>query len=291
MTQAFNLSQLANNINTSGQLNAAAGLYNQVPVANGGTGASTLASGAVVLGAGTSAVTTVPAATSGNLLTANGTAWVSQAASGTYPVYNVFTSPGTWTKPATVKGIIVTVVGGGGTPVTNPVSPTTYTAGGGGGGAAQRHYPAASLPGPQPYTVGSGGAVGASGGTSSFGVAPATVLTGTGGAFGGSGGGATITIVTGVAGGVGSNGNLNIPGSSSATAFVTPSTPANNLIATNGGDSFLGTGGIGSAGGGSPTGISGGNGGGYGGGGGGARGASATGGVGASGVVIIEEFY
>jgi len=41
MTQAFNLSQLANNLNTSGQLDATDGLVNAVPVANGGTGAST----------------------------------------------------------------------------------------------------------------------------------------------------------------------------------------------------------------------------------------------------------
>jgi len=40
MTQAFNLSQLANNLNTSGQLDATDGLVNAVPVANGGTGAS-----------------------------------------------------------------------------------------------------------------------------------------------------------------------------------------------------------------------------------------------------------
>jgi hypothetical protein len=41
MTQAFNLSQLANNLNTTGQLDATDGLVNAVPVANGGTGAST----------------------------------------------------------------------------------------------------------------------------------------------------------------------------------------------------------------------------------------------------------
>lgn len=41
MTQAFNLSQLANNLNSSGQLDASDGLVNAVPVANGGTGAST----------------------------------------------------------------------------------------------------------------------------------------------------------------------------------------------------------------------------------------------------------
>ena len=43
MTQAYNLSQLANNLNSSGQLDATDGLVNAVPVANGGTGASSVA--------------------------------------------------------------------------------------------------------------------------------------------------------------------------------------------------------------------------------------------------------
>jgi hypothetical protein len=43
MTQAFNLSQLANNLNSAGQIDATDGLVNAVPVANGGTGASTAA--------------------------------------------------------------------------------------------------------------------------------------------------------------------------------------------------------------------------------------------------------
>jgi hypothetical protein len=38
MTQAYNLSQLANNLNTSGQLDATDGLVNAVSVVNGGTG-------------------------------------------------------------------------------------------------------------------------------------------------------------------------------------------------------------------------------------------------------------
>lgn len=41
MTQAYNLSQLANNLDASGRLDATDGLVNAVPVANGGTGAST----------------------------------------------------------------------------------------------------------------------------------------------------------------------------------------------------------------------------------------------------------
>jgi hypothetical protein len=46
-------------------------------VADGGTGRSTLAANAVVLGNGTSGVNTVAPGTSGNLLVSNGTTWTS----------------------------------------------------------------------------------------------------------------------------------------------------------------------------------------------------------------------
>lgn len=49
MTQAFNLSQLANFTNSSGQLDASAGLYNETAVVNGGTGAGTAADAKVSL--------------------------------------------------------------------------------------------------------------------------------------------------------------------------------------------------------------------------------------------------
>lgn len=48
-------------------------------VADGGTGSSTLDANAVLLGNGTSALQTVAPSTSGNLLTSNGTTWVSSA--------------------------------------------------------------------------------------------------------------------------------------------------------------------------------------------------------------------
>ena len=48
-----------------------------VPVANGGTGATTLTANAVLLGNGTSALQTVAPSTSGNVLTSNGTTWQS----------------------------------------------------------------------------------------------------------------------------------------------------------------------------------------------------------------------
>ena len=56
-----------------------------VPVANGGTGLTTLTANAVLLGNGTSAFQTVAPSTTGNVLTSNGTTWTSAApaASGT----------------------------------------------------------------------------------------------------------------------------------------------------------------------------------------------------------------
>jgi hypothetical protein len=50
-----------------------------LPVANGGTGASTLAANNVLLGNGTSALQVVAPGTTGNVLVSNGTTWVSQA--------------------------------------------------------------------------------------------------------------------------------------------------------------------------------------------------------------------
>ena len=54
----------------------AAGTLN---VANGGTGTTSLSSGSVLIGAGTSAVTSVSPSSSGNVLTSNGSTWISQA--------------------------------------------------------------------------------------------------------------------------------------------------------------------------------------------------------------------
>lgn len=53
-----------------------------LPVPNGGTGAGTLAAGAVLLGNGTAAPNTVAAGTPGNVLTDNGSTWVSSAPAG-----------------------------------------------------------------------------------------------------------------------------------------------------------------------------------------------------------------
>lgn len=54
-----------------------AGVTGTLPVANGGTGATTLTANNVILGNGTSAVQFVAPGSSGNVLTSNGTTWQS----------------------------------------------------------------------------------------------------------------------------------------------------------------------------------------------------------------------
>lgn len=58
------------------------GVTGTLPVANGGTGATTLTANNVVLGNGTSAVNFVAPGTTGNVLTSNGSTWLSQPSSG-----------------------------------------------------------------------------------------------------------------------------------------------------------------------------------------------------------------
>ena len=85
MTQAFNLSQFANKVNTSGQADLTTAVTGTLPVANGGTGAASLTANNVLLGNGTSAVQVVAPSTSGNVLTSNGTTWTSAAAPSSAP--------------------------------------------------------------------------------------------------------------------------------------------------------------------------------------------------------------
>lgn len=81
MTQAFNLSQFANKVNTSGQADLTTAVTGVLPVANGGTGASTLTANNVMLGNGTGAIQFVAPSTSGNSLVSNGTSWISSTPS------------------------------------------------------------------------------------------------------------------------------------------------------------------------------------------------------------------
>jgi hypothetical protein len=81
MTQAFNLSQLANNLNTSGQLDATDGLTGAVPVANGGTGQTTYSNGQLLIGNGSGLTKANITAGSGISVT-NGSGTITIATSG-----------------------------------------------------------------------------------------------------------------------------------------------------------------------------------------------------------------
>jgi hypothetical protein len=183
--------------------------------AQGGTGATTLTAENVVIGNGTSSVKFVAPGTTGNVLTSNGSAWLSQAAaaSGGDYIMQVFTTPGTWTKAAGLKAIKVTVIGGGG----GTASP------GGTGGTSSFGSPAflsATGGASQPGAGGSGSggqlnSVGGSGsyhpfgcpgsltisGNSAFGFGPGIVTPGASNAGRAYGGGATTAGLGGGGGG------------------------------------------------------------------------------------------
>jgi hypothetical protein len=119
-----------------------------VTVAQGGTGASTLTSNAVLIGNGTSAVTAVAPSTNGNVLTSNGTAWTSAAAtapaalstaSGSAPSYSArawvnFNGTGTVAIRASGNVSSITDNGTGDYTVnfTTAMSDANYTIGGNG---------------------------------------------------------------------------------------------------------------------------------------------------------------
>jgi hypothetical protein len=127
-----------------------------------------------------------------------------QAASGgvTAVSAQAFTAPGTWTKPASVKLVKVTVVAAGGGQASSP-GPAGSAASGDGGGAI-KYVPGPSMPGPVSITVGAG-VSGGTGGSSSFG--PHASATGGTTAANGAGTGGDINR-GGLDGGLGFGGGL-----------------------------------------------------------------------------------
>lgn len=72
MTQAYNLSQLANKLNTSGQVDATTGLVNAVPAASGGTGQASYTTGDILYASGSTALARLPDVVTGNVLISGG---------------------------------------------------------------------------------------------------------------------------------------------------------------------------------------------------------------------------
>lgn len=289
MTQAFNLGQLANKVNTSGQLDASTGLVNSAAVANGGTGRATLDVGTVLVGNGTSQVTMLAGTTTNDALIWNGFAWasspVSSAGGGGGYALAAYTSPATYTKPASLKGIKITLQGGGGKggdAINGPAPTGGSKAGGGGSGAFGVKYIDASLIPASPITITAGA------GTNSFGA----LVSCTGGANAVNTG-SSNTNGAGGAGGTATNATFSVPGftGQSGSGVLTTLTAAQNGAGANSMNLGVGAAGVGPGNiAGNPATI------GYGGGGSGGS-ATATinttrlGGTGAPGIIIIEEFF
>lgn len=100
-----------------------------VAVANGGTGLTTLTSGSVLVGNGTSSPTLVAPSTSGNVLTSNGTTWVSSPATGGGSAITVKDEGSTLTSALTSLDFV-----GAGVSASNTGGAVTVTIAGGGSG-------------------------------------------------------------------------------------------------------------------------------------------------------------
>jgi hypothetical protein len=71
----------SSSINSVGTITSGVWNGTAIAVANGGTGVTTLSANGILIGNGTSAVTTVAPSTNGNVLTSNGTSWISSTPS------------------------------------------------------------------------------------------------------------------------------------------------------------------------------------------------------------------
>jgi hypothetical protein len=233
-------------------------------------------------------------------------------AGGNY-IMRKYTSPATWTKPAGLKAVKITILGGGGGggggrgSGSTPEPPNEVGSQGGGGargGFGVVAIPAPTIPGPVTVTIGGGGAGGP---------APGTVGTLTAGSAGGTSSFGPLATATGGGGAPATSGTRSNPGAASVAAggvlqFNAPDNPAagainevslrtsgTRTVGRKGADAwFYGTGGTGG-----PAPIEGGDGAtgtgnGAGGGGGWSRQGPVpgrAGGAGRGGLMIVEEFY
>lgn len=202
------------------------------------------------------------------------------------PTAQVFTSNGTWTKPAGCSRVRVRLLGGGGAGGGIVGAPNPAQAEGGGGGAGgyvEKWYNASALNATEAVVIGAGGTGSSGGNGGAGGNSTFKGLTASGGS-GGSAATASTTSALGARGlgGAASGGDINAPGASGSTGMVRSGL---SLVQGFGADSQFGRGGAArtSAGAGDAAG-------GYGAGGGGGYGTSTNqaGGAGAPGICIIE---
>lgn len=265
----------------------------------------------VLAGGASDGVTSLPLGSSGQFLTSQG--------AGAYPIWTsgggggggigfaqvnvqVLTSSGTYVPSANMLYCIVELVGGGGGGGGSIGNSTSGAAGsgGGGGGYSRKLLSSASIGASQIVSIGAGGTAGTPNNSGSVG---GTTLFGSiFSATGGSGGSVSITTTgssnaLGAQGGIGINGDVNIPGSYGGTSTMANS--GNAISAGWGGSTFFAGQGVGYL---FPSNLptnsvyQGPNGIIYGGGGGGSMcnytsgSNSLSGGTGANGVCIVTEF-
>jgi trimeric autotransporter adhesin len=197
------LAVTASGVTITGTLSSTSAL----PIASGGTGATTATAafdalnpmtttGDIIYESTPSVAARLPIGSTGQVLTVAGGLPSWAAAAGGQIQTQVFTAPGTWTKPSSTTQVRVTVFGGGGG--------GSGGATGSGGGFAVAMVPVSN---PVAITVGAGGGASSPGGTSSFG--PAVSCTGgTGGASTSPGAG---TVAVGTALKTGGLTDLNVP--------------------------------------------------------------------------------
>lgn len=231
MTQAFNLSQFANKLNSSGATDNT-GLQNSSVTVTAGTGLS--GGGAVALGSSVTlnnaGVTSVTAGTGISVSASTGGVTISASSgganiqsclalrtsainsNGTPLVYSGTAGTLTFTPPTGVTKVAITIFGGGGA---GGGSNSCYDGGSGGYGGFGYGYYTVTPGTAYTVTVGVGGtANGGAGGTSSFGA----LITATGGAGGtnASGSGNGVTGANGSA----SNGTIrNVSAAAGGTLF------------------------------------------------------------------------
>jgi hypothetical protein len=185
---------------------------------------------------------------------------VSMAVGGRLIGVQVFTASGTYTKTAGTTSCVVQLVGGGG-------GSCAVGSGGGGGGGGYSCKRVTSIGATETVTIGAGGTVNGTGGTTSFGSHCS--------ATGGSPGGGTA----GGAGGAGSSGDYNLTGSAGGYGGSWSA----NTYHGHGGASFFGGGAAGDLNRGAGVNSAANSGG-------GGSGGTASGGTGGSGLVVIHEY-